>query len=161
MTEKEKREYFAFEAMCQKVLDNYYLSRGHKVDRSKSCKDFDCILDEKWKVEEKFRDREYNDILIEIVQDLKTFDAGWFIKTKCDYLHYIFMKDDSIIRFMRFKWNDFRNWYLENYLSVHSNHQSIVSKKGWGVTINLSVPIADIPKNLYFDDRPIADKRIM
>jgi len=154
MTEQEKRDFFDFERKCQKILDDYYKSRGHTVDRSKACKGFDCILDGTWKVEEKIRDREYNDILLEIIQDMETNNPGWFNETECDYLHYVFMKGENISRFIRFKWDKFRNWYIQDYLTIHSQNHCVVSARGWGVTVNLSIPINDIPNYLFFDDRP-------
>ncbi len=32
--------------------------------------------------------------------------------------------------------------------------ESIVSTKGWGITLNISVPIDQIPSYMYFQDRP-------
>ncbi len=149
MSEKEKREFFRFERRCQALADKFYASRWHEIDRSQSCREFDCLLDGRWKIEEKFRTHAYNDVLIELIQDLKSNAPGWFYETSCDYLHYFFMGDDKIIKLFRFNWKNFSSWLIKDYLPEHTQGRYVISKKGWGITLNLSVPISDIPAKLY------------
>lgn len=154
MTEQEKKEYFKFERESQLIIDQYYMLRGHTVDRSTSCISYDCILDGKDKIEEKIRQIERSDILIELIQDAVTYAPGWFYETKCDYLHYIFMggADDSITRFIRLDWVQFKNWCLTDFFKHNKHPYSVISDKGWGITINFSIPISTIPRYaLTFD----------
>jgi len=159
MTEAEKREFFDFEKYAQMILDEYYESRSHTVDRTQSCRQYDCIIDGQYKVEEKFRQSEYGDILIEVIQNLNTNAPGWFFETRCDYLHYVFMDDSIIKRFIRLKWNKFKSWCLSDYFVSHKHNKTIISSKGWGLTVNLSIPIKDIPDYLKFEDKPIYENQ--
>jgi hypothetical protein len=154
MTEKEKQEFFDFERYAQQILDGYYESKNHTVDRTTACKLYDCIMDGVDKVEEKIRQEEHNDILVEVIQDMVTYSPGWFYETRCDYLHYVFMNDTKISRFLRIDWNKFKGWCLSKYFIDNKHPYSVISPKGWGVTVNFSIPIKDIPKYLYYDERP-------
>jgi len=155
MTEAEKREFFDFEKYAQMILDGYYESRNHTVDRTSACKKYDCIIDGQYKVEEKFRQEEYGDILIEVIQDMNTNAPGWFFETGCNYLHYVFIENSSIKRFIRINWDKFKSWCLSDYFVSHKHPNTVISPRGWGLTVNLSVPINDIPKYIkLFDDRP-------
>ena len=150
MTEQEKKEYFKFEKDSQLIIDQYYVLRGHTVDRSTSCISYDCILDGKDKIEEKIRQIERSDILVEFIQDAVTYAPGWFYETRCDYLHYIFMDKAgvAISRFVRLSWNKFKSWCLTDYLTKNKHPYSVISDKGWGLTINFSIPIDAIPKSI-------------
>ncbi len=155
MTEKEKQEFFNFEHYAQKILDDYYTSRNHAVDRTTACKLYDCIIDSQYKVEEKIRQEEHNDVLIEVIQDLVTYSPGWFYETGCDYLHYVFMNNTRIGRFLRLNWIKLKDWCLSDYFINNKHPYSVISPKGWGVTVNFSIPIKDIPKYIInFDERP-------
>jgi len=156
MTYQEKIAFYEKEREGQRLLDLYYISRKHEVDRSGSCKDFDCILDRTEKVEEKIRSKERKDLLIEVIQDMSTYSPGWFYETKCDYLHYVFMNDTGtkITSFYRFDWPKLKGWFIGKYLKTKHFPESIVSTKGWGITLNISVPIDQIPSYMYFQDRP-------
>jgi hypothetical protein len=156
MTEQEKREYFKFERDSQRIIDEYYVGRGHTVDRSTSCMSYDCILDGKYKVEEKIRQIERSDILVEFIQDAVTYAPGWFYETKCDYLHYVFMNDTggAISRFVRLNWGKFKYWCLTEYLKKNKHPYSVISDKGWGITVNFSIPINAIPNYaITYDDK--------
>lgn len=148
MTEQEKRDYFNFERTSQSKVDPYYLMYFTSIDRSVSCKQFDCIIDGTEKVEEKFRTVERNDILLEMIQDLQTNAPGWFYETQCDYLHYIFMQDTEFKKLYRFDWKKFKPWCYE-FFKNNKHPYTVVSPKGWGITLNLSVPINAIPQYLY------------
>lgn len=154
MTEQEKKEFFEFEKRSQTIIDQYYYLRGHTVDRSVSCIHYDCILDEKYKVEEKIRQIQRSDILVEFIQDAITYAPGWFYETKCDYLHYVFMSEsgNSINSFVRINWNKFKDWYLRDYFKTNKHPYAVISSKGWGITINFSIPIKEIPKHMIFID---------
>jgi hypothetical protein len=158
MTQKERAQYEDFESRSQKTLDQYYASRGHTVDRSNACFQYDCIIDGKWKIEEKFRSVSRPDIAIEFIQNMQAgkFNLGWFYETKCDYLHYVFMDGERIDRFLRINWLKFRDWIIDTYFSKVNQHPfSVVSPKGYGVTLNLCVRIDQIPEQiLILDEKP-------
>jgi hypothetical protein len=161
MTQEERIQFEEFESRSQNILDRYYASRGRSVDRSKACIQYDCILDGQWKVEEKIRSASRSDIAIEFIQNMQAskFNLGWFYETRCDYLHYVFMTDTGIDRFLRFDWPKFRVWITDTYFSKVKQHPfSVISQKGYGVTLNLCVEISQIPDNiLVFDETPVFD----
>jgi len=157
MTEKEKQEFFDFERYAQHIIDRYYTSKNHKVDRSSACKLYDCIIDDTSKVEEKIRQDEYNDILVELIQDMVRNSPGWFFETGCDYLHYVFMNNTGISRFIRLDWAKFKSWCLTDYFIANKHPHCIISPRGWGLTVNFSIPIKYIPKSIIkTDERPEA-----
>lgn len=147
MTHEEKLQFYKIEKEAQSILDKWYMSRGHSVDRSTSCKLYDCIIDGSEKVEEKIRGRKRDDIVIEVIQDVTTNSLGWYFETGCDYLHYVFM-DSGVLH--RIKWIDFKNWWESVYLIKNKQGSYIVSPRGWGTTINLVVPISFIPSEILF-----------
>jgi len=144
--EQEKKEFYEFEKDVQNILDQYYIKRNHTVDRSGACKEFDCILDDKEKVEEKIRDGLFNDILIEIIQDIITFQPGWGITTKSDYIHYVMCLNKLPIRLYRIDWKIFKPWYFD-FLKTYRHGKYIISPKGWGLTLNMLISINDIDKS--------------
>ncbi len=86
-------------------------------------------------VDEKARIGEYNDFLLEIMQDIKTGNLGWFYH-KIDWILYG-------------SWNDLENYYpnslylvktkeLKNYVdNLEGFIKTCISKKGWGNTYNI------------------------
>lgn len=159
MTMQERKQFEKFESDSQKILDLYYQSRGHEVDRSQACIQYDCILDGSSKVEEKIRSENRSDIAIEFIQNMQAdkFNKGWFYETSCDFLHYVFMNDTGIDRFLRIEWPKFKVWITDTYFSKMSKHPySVISPKGYGVTLNLCIGISQIPPDiLVFDEAPI------
>lgn len=149
MTIEERKEFEQFELDSQAVLDHYYKTKGHDVDRSSAGVKYDCILDGCSKVEEKIRSAERGDIAIEIIQDLNNYNnRGWFYETGCDYLHYVFMDQLVIKRFLRFRFSIFKTWVTNVYFAKLNQHPySVISPKGQGVTLNLCVPIDQIPSD--------------
>ena len=145
--EQEKKDFYKFETDVQKILDRWYIKRNHTVDRTGACKEFDCILDNDIKVEEKIRDGLFNDILIEIIQDLITFAPGWAITTKSDYIHYVMCFNKFPLRLYRINWKKFRPWYFDIYLKNNKQGRYIISQRGWGLTLNMLVPINDIEES--------------
>src|SRR3990167_10587470 len=75
-------------------LDRLYNKLGGQIiKRAPNYKfdDWDKILKFKnitYKIEEKARIGTYEDVLIEIIEDLKTGDLGWFYQTKAERLIY-------------------------------------------------------------------------
>lgn len=150
INEAEKKAFFQYESAAQKYLDTFYIGRNHHIIRDAD-KLHDLTLDGKDRIEEKIRSAIRDDILIEIIQDLSTGDAGWFSKMRCDHLHYVMCKDVNtpIPQILyRIDWEKFKSWFLTTYLKNNSTIMAIPSLRGWGVTINIPVPIKAIPKNL-------------
>lgn len=145
MTKEEKLLFYKAERAAQLILDKWYIGRGHTVDRTTSCKLYDCILDNTTKVEEKIRSRLRTDIIIEMIQDIKSNASGWYFETGCDYLHYVFI-DAGII--YRIKWAKFKKWYIDSYLTINKHGSYIISPRGWGITLNLIVPLGAIPNTI-------------
>jgi hypothetical protein len=92
------RSTFDDERRMQPYMDDYYNLNGFAVDRSASCRQFDCTIQKgeiKYRIEEKYLFTiEYRNILIEICQDLLTFDPGWFYHIDCEYLHWMYCGED-------------------------------------------------------------------
>lgn len=146
LRESEKKQYKVFEVLIQQQLDDWYESKRYSVDRSQACREFDCILRGQ-RVEEKIRNGVKHDLLIELIQDLETNDPGWFYTSNCDFLHYIFTSNGKLIRLLRFNSKFLKQWLLTTYwLKPFGDYQ--VSNMGYGLTLNLVVPLADIPKEL-------------
>lgn len=131
-----KEEFFQFEKEKQKVFNNFYKSNNIPYKRiyGKENKKYDCVilLNNYWiKVEEKFRSKEYPDLLVETIQDINTNSPGWLYYTEADLLLYgveqkIYQIDVSKLReFIKFHGNEF---------------SKIISKKGWGTTENIIIP---------------------
>jgi len=146
----DKELFCELERSIQPLLDDWYINRGYTVDRSGACKGFDCILTNasgSQKIEEKIRGGAYNDLLIEWVQDLETFAPGWMHETKCDHIHYVFTLNQEITKVIRLNYESFRDWYLK-YLASNNHGSYIISPRGWGLTLNLLIPLKDVPANI-------------
>jgi len=144
--QKEKKAFLDFEKEIQNNLDKYYLSRNHKILR-----DPDKLHDLKIDgidVEEKIRDGIFSDAAIEIVQDLISGDIGWFTKTECKFLHYIMCLEYKPIYLYRINWDKFKNWMIDEFLPKHKIGKYCYSSRGWGATINILVPIKEIPNDI-------------
>ena len=94
---------FDDEKRMQPYMDVFYKSVGYTLDRSGSCKAYDLIvtnLTQRYKIEEKylFNDADYDQGLIEIIQDIKTGDFGWFYHTGCDFLFWIYCHENRELR---------------------------------------------------------------
>lgn len=147
-----------FEERAQERLDAFWLTQGIAVDRSRSCREFDAVYTDRtgqqWTVEEKFfrASTAYaNTLLLEIVQALEAANWGWFVKTPADKLAYTISRDDDgvpiAVRLLR--WPEFKLWYMNTYLPKHPSGTFVRSARGYGMTINLSIPVRDIPEHLY------------
>lgn len=150
LNNQEKYSFFDFERKVQLRLDEFYISRGRSPDRTQADEFHDVILDG-WKIEEKIRGGIWPDVLIEISQDIVSGAIGWFGKTKCDYLHYVFCPDDKTpvpIILYRIKWVTFKEWFIKSYLPAHKSGKYIYSDRGWGATINIPVQISLIPETI-------------
>ena len=88
-------------------------------------------------IDEKAREGEFNDLLVEIIQDMKTGSPGWLFSKK-DYILYG-------------SWQDIESIYPSSLYLVKSEElkdyiceldgfiKTCISKKGWGTTWNLRI----------------------
>ena len=103
-------------------------------------------------IDEKVRKGEFNDCLIEIIQDIKTGKIGWFFSKKDWVLYGSWADLESIYPTSLYVIQSHR---LKEYInSLDGFIKTCISKKGWGNTWNLI---------LYWDDliqKNIAEKLI-
>ena len=145
------------EAEMQPYMDSWYRSKNLIPDRSVACKEYDLIVTnlkgEKITIEEKFRNRiETDDLLIELIQDVETYDIGWAYKTQCDRLCYCFCNNKPQL-IVRLKWKEFWSWQ-KNQWRVSRKRIVRFSSKGSGLTLNIEVIISSIPREFIQCYRP-------
>ena len=133
-----KKELFQFSSEKEKIFDLFYKSQRWEVKRIKgeNNKYYDCLIkkDGIWyKIEEKYRDKKWEDLIVELIQDTKTNAPGWIYYTKAQYLFYG-MGDKIIYVFDIKKLRNFIDKYKNNYETKYS-------KKGWGNTKFIIIPM--------------------
>ena len=139
---------FNFEKKISDWLNKLYKEKYPAViikDVSKIEKGHDKILiikGKNWKVEEKARQKVWDDILIETIQDTNSESEGWGRYCDADLL--IYVMGDPPEKVYRIIWDAFQYWFEECEFSF----KEIESKKGWGNTINKIVPINKIPRRI-------------
>ena len=108
------------------------------------------------RVEEKYRIGKYSDILIEILQDTRSIVGerknalGWFYTEQMEWLFY-FMDCDAEKgpkKLYAFDWHRFKK-HIWNRLEEKKFHKFHTSSGGYGLTLNLLLPIKEIPNELY------------
>lgn len=149
--EREKQTFFDFEHRCQRTMDRHYQQRGHKIVSRKGNKEYDLILlvngQIEDRVEEKFRNNARgDDVLVELIQDAISGDMGWFYHTRCQHLHYVIAVNAVPKFYYRIFWEPFKRWFLNIYL--RGKLDAIISNKGYGLTLNIAVPVASIPATM-------------
>jgi hypothetical protein len=145
---KTKEDFFKFEKEQRKFFDNYYKSKGWRVERikGKANKKYDCAIwtGKSWiTIQEKVRSEDYGDLLVELTQDISTNNLGWLYTCKADFILY--------------KTPDTLYWINNKKLKKHMrefglNYRTIESKKGWGRTLNAVVSWDIILKNKIGDE---------
>lgn len=142
-TQKEKEQ--------QPRMDAFYrLFWSCEPNRSGACIEYDLELERFGTVEEKFRFQQYNDILVEIVQDLQSFQRGWFYTSDADYLFYITVVNGWPVNLWRTRMPAFHAWCLD-FWAKKPRQTAIISSQGKGVTLNLSIPKSEIPTELVHE----------
>jgi len=136
------KDYQIKEKESQEFMDLFYKSKGWTFNRESACKEYDIIIEE-CKVEEKFRYNDYNDFLIEIIQDIISFNKGWYYETKAKKIFYI-INDQKLYSI---DWDKFKNWFKLEYKNI--KFRPIISIMGWGLTINIAIKWDEIPKKYY------------
>ena len=129
-------EFLEFEKKHRKFFDDYYKKKGWNFQRitGKENKRFNSLVEidgKKWKFEEKVRSANYNDLLVELVQDTATNSPGWLYYCEADYILYSMPSDFYVVTLGKLK------NYVRNY---GSKYCFIISEKGWGKTLNIAIP---------------------
>lgn len=131
-----KEEFFIFEKEKQKVFDKFYQEKKWPYKRifGKDNKKYDVVIlvNKKWfKVEEKFRSKEWSDLAVETIQDTETNSSGWIYYTEAEYIFYGMGERIYAIN-------------VEKLRILIEKHESLFeikfSKKGWGNTKNIIIP---------------------
>ena len=147
---------FAFEGRMNKYMDKIYRFHEHEIiwngDRHK---DVTLIIDgEKKLIEHKYRyfpDKIWNDILVEIVQDIPSNEKGWIHECQADILTQIICQgdkmDEYIVHYYDIQFKEFREW-LWGWISINNKLQYRTCLSGYGVTLNIVVPLNNIPEYL-------------
>lgn len=136
-----KSECFNYERDCQSVMNSHYIKWGI-VDRSGACELYDLALYmESGKivyVEEKFRQVDYGDFLLELIQDVESCNLGWFYKTKASHVFYIV----ALQTIYSIDWDSFRKRFreIQEDKKLFAQTRLVYSLDGFGCTINISIP---------------------
>jgi len=142
--------FVEFEEKTQSVyLDPFYESKGWTIVTRKGTEEYDLILNisgVNYKVEEKIRREDYNDLTIEFVQDIKTKNMGWFFKSKAYFIFYVICKNEIPIKLYAVNFDKLKNFIYKNHEYVYG---LTVSKLGFGESWNFSIPWGKIPKEFY------------
>lgn len=102
-----------------------------------------------YKIEEKARIGLWDDLLVELIEDLKTGDLGWFYQTKADKIIYSFFETEespepkviyalSVIDMKQYVFSNMKELIMESRLSP----------KGYGLTLNVFIPL-ELAKQIY------------
>lgn len=136
-----KRETFEWERNMQPFMDDFYRRNLGEPDRSKSCRQFDVIVNGK-RYEEKFLfSHPYKKMLVEIVQDIVTADLGWFYHVRADYLMWVHCPPDRKsppIDVRPIKWSELKREVIETLMS-NKWQQFQVCSDHYGTTLNLPI----------------------
>ncbi len=169
---KAAEPFFAFEKEMNQYMRAYYDLHGctydWDVDRNnfKGDKKKDVTLyfnNQKYLVEHKFRKVVYPDILVEIIQDIRSNNSGWLYECGAEKLHYIICQryEEAMqpIYFHIIKFELFKNWFFK-WLEAEKHPEYRTCKdKGYGITLNIAVPIDKIPECIIKTNIPIKEIR--
>lgn len=132
----------------QPAMDRYYKSLGLTPDRSEFSKEWDLKIigsAGERKVEEKYRRKDWGDILVELFQAVETFELGWYYTENPDILAYIILPE---MYGYWIAWEKFKRWFAYSYLKENKSPECKISPKGIGISLNIAVPVREIPVNM-------------
>ena len=89
-------------------------------------------------MEEKYRSTDYNDCLVETIQDTKTNSPGWLYYSEADYILYGIGNKIYCIDLPKLK------GFIERNKDAFNKK---ISKKGWGITENIVVDWSTLQMN--------------
>ena len=138
-----KEEFFAYERKKQEFFNKFYRDKNWPYKRifGKENKKYDCVIliNGKWiKVEEKHRIKTWPDMAVELVQDTETNSPGWLYYTEADWILYGMGEKIYLVEVEKLK--EFVRKYKDKF-------NTKISKKGWGITLNLIIPLSIIIYN--------------
>ena len=141
------RDKTQLEYRAQGIMNSWYQSHGFEIVSREGTRKQDLILARagiQYKVEEKYREKDYGDFLVEIIQDAISNNPGWFYSESFDRMSYVILcgYKPKIIYWIH--WGNFKEWFF-NYLSNNKRQTAVISPAGYGLTINISVPWGVIP----------------
>ena len=118
-------------------------------------KDVTLIVDgEKQLVEHKYRrcpKTIWDDILVEIMQDMVSHNLGWIYVCGADSLHYVICQgeenNEHVSYYYDIDMRKFKAWLFE-WLKTKRYPKYITSLAGYGITLNLAVPLDEIPEGI-------------
>lgn len=145
------RETIAWEKNMQPYMDVWYQKKELGfIDRSRSCRKFDLMVG-RWRIEEKFLfcGKEYDQFLIELIQDASTGDLGWFYHVDADALVWCYCQDDHISEPISIYWIDYKKLKIQVLDTLRSSKWQTVNicNEHYGVTINFPMkwkPLLDV-----------------
>ena len=139
------RETFDWERRMQPFMDFWYIEELNKnvVNRKESCKKYDVIVDD-LKIEEKFlfTDYDYPQMLVEIIQDVESWNLGWFHHVEADYLVWAFCPKDHVSRprtIYMIKYRRFVEYIIKLLKNANMWERFNINNKYYGITINFPV----------------------
>ena len=157
-----RRKTFDDEAKMQPFMDMIYRRWGYNEIRERSCRAFDVELvgalpensHHKSAIEEKylFVDNPYNQMLVEIMQDVKSANLGWFYHCRAPWLAWMYCPESRVdppyeIHFI--KWPVLKQLVITKLESSKWANVSIV-KDGFGLTVNVPIRFDDIPEAHHY-----------
>lgn len=140
-------EFERREVAQRSVMDRWYAAMGWPVDRSGAGVAYDLVLAGRT-AEEKFRFREYPDILVELVQDVASANLGWFYTCSAERLVYVWCDASGPSHCWVLDLPAFKRWCCE-HLSRRTGIAAVISNEGFGITMNVAFPKSEVPTGLY------------
>jgi len=146
---------FDLEKKASAFLDMLYCSLGGEIIKDAPKRKFDdwdkVVKFENitYKIEEKTRVGLWEDLLVELIEDLKTGDLGWFYQTKADKIIYCFYESEKAKEpesIYALSVEKMRNFVFEHTKKLI--RKSNISSKGYGLTLNIFIPLT-IAKKIY------------
>lgn len=142
---------FDLERRMQPVMDAEYTKRGYTICRDGACKKYDVILtkgDRAITVEEKFLQvyKPYDQMLVEIIQDMKSGGLGWMYYCEADFLIWVYGENEEpygILEYWIIRWNRLKEYLLKSFDTNGWRSLSIVPEN-YGITVNAPVRFCDI-----------------
>jgi len=146
---------FDLEEKASAFLDMLYCNLGGEVIKDAPKRKFDdwdkIVRFEQitYKIEEKARIGLWDDLLVELIEDLRTGDLGWFYQTKADKIIYCFYESKEAEKpkaVYAFSVEKMRSFVFEHAKDLI--RKSNISSKGYGLTLNIFIPLT-IAKKIY------------
>jgi len=142
-------EYTEAEKQAQLFIANpFYEKMNWIINRDGANYIYDLILkkdDVEYKIEEKFRFKDYHDFLIELIQDVPTYEKGWYYSSGSKFIFYWVC--DGIDKLYVVNWDKFKIWINDNWGNVKIDWG--ISIEGRGKTLFACIKWDIVPNELY------------